>query len=951
MLYPEKNLFLTTTKGKFEIYDILEHLKSLKYEDKPDYEFINNKIREMRNKELTRIFNQKYSNNNLIKDSLFFDFLKNNIYKNNETIQSVVLSDNKFPEQMKDLLKLNNNANNNLSFKSADNFYINNLNLQKNKNLIQSSFPNNYNEILVNHKKAEHKQLYTNNNKNSTNFGDNINQHDNHLGNNMCNNSSYNYVNLELLKNLYLDQIELESSKTLKKEELMNLNSNKISNSNNVLYLNNTLTLNNNLNILNNTINNYNNNNNNKNSFFEDLRLSLNSNNFDINDVNKNNFDSLNNKILQKNQLLKIPEYDIPNFNELYNVSDNNNLNILKNIIKNENSSKFNNQNQKELSNLNTLENIAGFNNNISNYNKNFSNINQIIENKKYRNSRKKRKRSPICNKNINHQEKIITNSYYNLDKLNNNNNSIKFDNFDTKQIFSNNNNYDKIFNSDSKIPNNNPSTAKLNNKNNNFSNNVVYNKNTVNNNIPNITNNNTNLSNNNQNQIFIINQFNKNNLTDLSKDLINYFINLEAKNLTSSSLQNISNASLYNNNNSNIGSQTNHINSSSSMDANNIDKLVSKLFKENLMKQNISSYISYILSHHDNDKKKEAQMDLRILNTILEYLRKKNITNNLNFQNNGSSVSNNNNNSCSSPYLSTLSFILNKLSEQNNESHEMMVQNLSKLNNLNNNINNFGLKTHISNNQIHDNYITNNKNDNFMELKNLLNEKCFSNDNNNYIDDQNMNFLYNNNYPNDSKILNKSSMINDFLNPQNMNLNNDFNSSSNNNYDWIEKKLIEEMNNLNNHANNFASNLNNVNNNVNIPFSKKTTQFNHSKLYGNNDLNSKNFNIPHNLPISNSFNNCANLNLNENDDFIFNYLNAENGKNIKNEFLFSKENQLNDQNFPKVNNFFDVATNNSIQHQNKNFCNNINNNDYLFFYQLLNEDNNNNLFNINNKI
>jgi hypothetical protein len=46
---PEKYLWTASTKKMKEVRDIFYHLKSLNYDDKPDYEYIRSKLRDINN--------------------------------------------------------------------------------------------------------------------------------------------------------------------------------------------------------------------------------------------------------------------------------------------------------------------------------------------------------------------------------------------------------------------------------------------------------------------------------------------------------------------------------------------------------------------------------------------------------------------------------------------------------------------------------------------------------------------------------------------------------------------------------------------------------------------------------------------------------------------------------------------------------------------------------------
>ena len=78
---PEKNLFLTTTKDKKEISDILNYIKSLKYESKPNYNYIYEKLYILRNKEIQICYFKSELNKqifNLQKNLLSSDSINNN---------------------------------------------------------------------------------------------------------------------------------------------------------------------------------------------------------------------------------------------------------------------------------------------------------------------------------------------------------------------------------------------------------------------------------------------------------------------------------------------------------------------------------------------------------------------------------------------------------------------------------------------------------------------------------------------------------------------------------------------------------------------------------------------------------------------------------------------------------------------------------------------------------
>ena len=78
---PEKYLLLTKTKDKKEILDILNYIKSLKYESKPNYNYIYEKLYILRNKEIQICYFKNELNkqiNNLQKNLLSVDSINNN---------------------------------------------------------------------------------------------------------------------------------------------------------------------------------------------------------------------------------------------------------------------------------------------------------------------------------------------------------------------------------------------------------------------------------------------------------------------------------------------------------------------------------------------------------------------------------------------------------------------------------------------------------------------------------------------------------------------------------------------------------------------------------------------------------------------------------------------------------------------------------------------------------
>lgn len=762
MLYPEKNLFLSTTKCKTEIYEILVHLKSLKYEDRPDYELIYSRIREMQSKELTRIFHQRYSNN-IMQENIFFDLMKNNsnklyfgnshngnqnlfrhaidnFYDNSNNYANANCQqknynisynyDNNHYNYANEHNNLSNflrnvsvnpkNANfcSNLSLENPmqnmNSAYINsgyksetnnNFNFNNGLNINRDNFPENayiennpnnlqYNSInkkcSINNPNKSINNNFTNENIikiNSTNNNNyqRINLTNNidfgNLGNINENNNNPNYANLDVLKNLYLDQIELESNKRMKKEELFNLNNLK----NNLLQQNskNNHCLNNDKNINYNNKIYYNDSNvNNKlvnvNHITNKTEPNINKNtsqfinpaavinikdiNYDNNKSNKfisNNFNNANNSqvelFINNDNCREIitPDSDLL----LSNKSKTNNRSIIENNYP-ERVESNNENNEDNLSNISNCLNDFNYNNNeLTDNNKIEDNIyinkvnslvlgdgvfasNDVISNSNFANlngnskdmlTNKKRNRvnssdnkegknnSLENSKASEYVEKYNQNNIKSGNKINfNNNKIIPISKSDFSSENSNKKSNKQVFSQeklDSPLLECSPLNSEMNKNEMNFNN--LSNNNPLS---PKITNNNTNLSNNNQNQIFIINQFSKNNnLTELEKDLINYFINYEAKNISSAPVSNSTNINNNSNNyyinnknyknnfcstnpNASNLNNINPINYNNNLDQNNVDKLLSKLVKENLLKQYIETSMQNIFGNGMND-------------------------------------------------------------------------------------------------------------------------------------------------------------------------------------------------------------------------------------------------------------------------------------------------------------------------------------------------------------
>jgi len=467
LLNPEKNLFLSTTKDKTEICEILNHLKNLKYEDRPDYEFIYNRIREMRSKELTRIFYQRYSSKILADSSFFFDFMKNNANKlsvYNSNSNSGKLPPNNYAKinTQKNQANISDNYNNispyhhvsdSVNFKNNNN----NSNLRDEFNYFQNYACNNihgnplsqsYSNSNAHPKDSEiNKLAFPNLGFNCDNYNNNFHNPNlpyyNHTGRNSnvwphislfkekneiaayrCNNSfinnnnnngsqnpckfdfdnfddinnnahgkNTNFSNIDVIKNLYLDQIEIESDKRIKEEELFNLNCLKNNFYANSVANKNSLDANNILSVFakNNrdkNINSSTNNNNNNNFGVSKLNLKLNSFDENINIPMK-----VQNQNIIENKFVNFNEAEAndnsPNNNYIYN------LNMLE-ILQNSKADLYNNgisgeinfpypesdllqSNQSQTIQRSIIDNNKNNNNNLVRVESNENNLTNII--------------------------------------------------------------------------------------------------------------------------------------------------------------------------------------------------------------------------------------------------------------------------------------------------------------------------------------------------------------------------------------------------------------------------------------------------------------------------------------------------------------------------------------------------------------------------------------------
>jgi len=563
----------------------------------------------MRSKELTRIFQQGYSNS-VSQDHVLFDFLRLNNDQNKPPIQNDFQNIQKyFLDQYKNnnfqtlsnqnINIFNNSFNNNLNneFNNFSNF-LGNLSGHNSNNSNNPNFKNEFANANLNQNNTNfpslncpqignNRFLFSNNiNSKNNNQFPNLNKshfsHDynylNQIGNYDFNISNNNCTNIDILKNIYIEQIQLESNQRLKIAELLNLKNQKSN------FLGNK------------DINN---------DSIRNQQENIFSNNYDNFFINKENIkeDKINdNKNIphQENDLIQSQYLNIPEINSINNqeivINSNNHFIQIGNC--NENDSPNNNYFLNDKIQFEKIESLENNFSNLSNINNN-SNLNFS-------------KNPSLFNKEI-----LIPNSHRIIaDEFNfnvNQNNNVNYENLTKRKRARDNFSADlkkeeieKSFLGNNTITNS-LTNKKLQNHNNEDSNNKANNRPFIEN-LYNETNKNTNpdIPNNHQNQIFIINQFSKNNsnITDLEKGLIKYFFDNGAKNGSNgvyNNYNNINRDSLNNNNNYNPVS-LNGQNINNNYCSENSEKILANLIQENLISMCIQKYLKNIFEKKEND-------------------------------------------------------------------------------------------------------------------------------------------------------------------------------------------------------------------------------------------------------------------------------------------------------------------------------------------------------------
>jgi len=138
---PENLLMVTTCKGKHELLSILNHLNSLKYEDRPSYNLIRKLLTDMKKKEFVKQSNAvkfNWINNNSCINyhiNAFTENVKKNLY-NNFTLDSSLYIIN--PEQSNNNFSTNNNSNSFQNFLNS--FQLNLTNSTNNSSTVNNNF-------------------------------------------------------------------------------------------------------------------------------------------------------------------------------------------------------------------------------------------------------------------------------------------------------------------------------------------------------------------------------------------------------------------------------------------------------------------------------------------------------------------------------------------------------------------------------------------------------------------------------------------------------------------------------------------------------------------------------------------------------------------------------------------------------------------------------------------
>ena len=363
----------------------------------------------------------------------------------------------------------------------------------------------------------------------------------------------------------------------------------------------------------------------------------------------------------------------------------------------------------------------------------------------------------------------------------------------------------------------------------------------------------------------------NKNNNIEQNKINKEYYNQNNINNNQNNFKYNKNNINNNNYNNFNINNNMNNYNYAQNININNNNNSnINNNMNNNIQNNNYNNNQNNYNNNMNNYNQKN-----------LNYNKNNNINNNMNNYNyNQNNFYNNKNNF----NINMNNYNQNNLN--NNINNNMNNNNYNQNNynnNINNNMNNYNYNKNNFYNNINNNMNNNNYNRNNLNINNNIN----NNMNNNIYDQNNLN---NNNNINNN-------MNNNIYNRNNLN-NNNINNNMNNNNNY-------NQNNYNNNQNNYNNNQNNYNYNMN----------NYNYYYNHNNLNNNNNNINNNMNnYNNNYNNNNNINNNMN-NYNFNQNNFNN--NIDQLYIISNQNYI-------------ACKQNMLYLKNRDYLNEINNDNYL---------------------
>ena len=268
--------------------------------------------------------------------------------------------------------------------------------------------------------------------------------------------------------------------------------------------------------------------------------------------------------------------------------------------------------------------------------------------------------------------------------------------------------------------------------------------------------------------------------------------------------------------------------------------------------------------------------------------------------------------------------------------------------------------KNHQNNNNNQNNNLNNYQNNNFNNNQNYnpINNQNYKNENNNQLNNQNYNQNYNNNYnPNYNQ--NNSQNYNQ-NNSQNYNQNSNINNNQNNTQNYNSNNNNIYQNNSQNYSKNFNSNLNdNQNKNQNYNSNYNQNSFGNNQGYNKNNnqnynLNNNNYNQSPNQNFNSNQNNKQNLGFNQeykNQNYNNNNQTYSQNQNYNNNIPAYNQSQNYNQNYNQIPNQYSDKNNNQWTNQNinTNYTQNQNFTQNSGIYDFGNNQNNSNNYNTQN--